>query len=443
MSIQVLRGPSVSTDNPVLAEGQPYVDIESNPPKLKIGDGSTGLNDLPYIGASVAESATKATQDGSGNLIVDTYATKEELSHSGKRTCRFVIGTSANGWTASDCDYLCDAISDEAEINQAIQALPQGSGEIVILDGTYNIGSPILMNKSNTSFIGNGKNTVLKRTWDSSSGFEGIINITSDGCSVQNIFFYGDRYSFTSSYNAAILLNASYSIISNNAFHGISEGVVSNSSSDNLYNRIVNNTYNDLICCIDLTNCPGTIISYNQCSNSTTGIHLTTSNSNIISYNSISCDESLVGIWVNNGSQEIIVGNICTSSSSGSGIQLDSTSTSNVFANSCLGHTRGISLTSSDQVNITGNTCVLNSQDIQSEHNYPIYVDNGCTNLIVSNNNLPGKKYSDQSGNNTNTFFNNKWDSSSTVDAPGGILIGNIKLVYNEEKDSIDFIKIS
>lgn len=37
MSIQVLRGPSVSTDNPVLAEGQPYVDVESNPPKLKIG----------------------------------------------------------------------------------------------------------------------------------------------------------------------------------------------------------------------------------------------------------------------------------------------------------------------------------------------------------------------------------------------------------------------
>ena len=51
MSIQVLRGPSVSTDNPVLAEGQPYVDIESNPPKLKIGDGVTNLNSLPYIGA--------------------------------------------------------------------------------------------------------------------------------------------------------------------------------------------------------------------------------------------------------------------------------------------------------------------------------------------------------------------------------------------------------
>lgn len=54
MSIQVLRGPSTSTDNPVLAEGQPYVDVESNPPKLKIGDGVTNLNSLPYIGAEFA-----------------------------------------------------------------------------------------------------------------------------------------------------------------------------------------------------------------------------------------------------------------------------------------------------------------------------------------------------------------------------------------------------
>lgn len=59
MSIQLLRGPSVSTDNPVLAEGQPYVDIESNPPKLKIGDGQTNLNSLPYIGAEFASDVYK------------------------------------------------------------------------------------------------------------------------------------------------------------------------------------------------------------------------------------------------------------------------------------------------------------------------------------------------------------------------------------------------
>lgn len=71
MSIQVLRGPSVSTDNPVLAEGQPYVDIESNPPKLKIGDGQTNLNSLPYIGAEFASDVYR----NDGIYPVDTHFT--------------------------------------------------------------------------------------------------------------------------------------------------------------------------------------------------------------------------------------------------------------------------------------------------------------------------------------------------------------------------------
>ena len=28
-------------------------------------------------------------------------------SVSGKRTCRYVVGTSTAGWTAADCDFLC------------------------------------------------------------------------------------------------------------------------------------------------------------------------------------------------------------------------------------------------------------------------------------------------------------------------------------------------
>ena len=28
-----------------------------------------------------------------------------------KKTARFVIGTSTAGWTAADCDYLCDGLT--------------------------------------------------------------------------------------------------------------------------------------------------------------------------------------------------------------------------------------------------------------------------------------------------------------------------------------------
>lgn len=87
---------------------------------------------------------------------------------SGNRTCRFVIGTAAAGWTAADCDYLCDGTDDDLEIQAAIDALPAAGGEIVILDGTYNLSGPIQTLTSTivkpTVIRGNGSMTELKRT---------------------------------------------------------------------------------------------------------------------------------------------------------------------------------------------------------------------------------------------------------------------------------------
>ena len=62
---------------------------------------------------------------------------------SGKRTCRFVVGTSAAGWTEADCDYLCDGTDDQAEIQAAIDAAPASGGEIVLLAGKYQIAGPV------------------------------------------------------------------------------------------------------------------------------------------------------------------------------------------------------------------------------------------------------------------------------------------------------------
>src|SRR5690606_7315040 len=85
------------------------------------------------------------------------------------KTARFVIGTSTSGWTEKDCDYLCDGTNDQVEINNAITALPATGGEIVILDGTYNITATISINKDNVFIRGNGNATILKRMWDTSS----------------------------------------------------------------------------------------------------------------------------------------------------------------------------------------------------------------------------------------------------------------------------------
>lgn len=82
---------------------------------------------------------------------------------SGKRTCRFVIGASAAGWTQADCDFLCDGVDDQAELKEALQALiERGGGEIVVLSGEYNLTSiDLVLSDTNIAITGNPGSTVL------------------------------------------------------------------------------------------------------------------------------------------------------------------------------------------------------------------------------------------------------------------------------------------
>lgn len=106
----------------------------------------------------------------------------------GKRTCRFVVGTSTAGWTSKDCDYLCDGTADDVEIEAAIQALPSNGGEVIILDGTYNISSTIFISKNNCTIVGTGVCTILNRTTSSTifSIFANNIEIANMQLSVAN-----------------------------------------------------------------------------------------------------------------------------------------------------------------------------------------------------------------------------------------------------------------
>ena len=133
-----------------------------------------------------------------------------------KKTARFVIGTSTAGWTAADCDYLCDGTADQTEINAAITALPATGGEVVILDGTYNITAKINVAKNNVSIRGNGNATILKRMFNSSVA-EGVITLTSrSGCKIANLQVDGNKTSYTNGYNHGIYLSSS----SNNTVTG-------------------------------------------------------------------------------------------------------------------------------------------------------------------------------------------------------------------------------
>ena len=59
-------------------------------------------------------------------------------------------------------DYYCSGTNDQTVINNAISALPSTGGKIVLLEGTYNIGGTITINKSNVTIQGLGHNVILK-----------------------------------------------------------------------------------------------------------------------------------------------------------------------------------------------------------------------------------------------------------------------------------------
>lgn len=123
---------------------------------------------------------------------------------------RFVVGTSTAGWTVNDCDYLCDGVDDQAEINEAIQALPAINGEIYILNGTYNISGTITLNKMGTVLRGSGYATVLKR---SDAACTLLAKMTTDRCEVSYIRLDGRQSDFLGSVASGLSIR-NYSIIS-------------------------------------------------------------------------------------------------------------------------------------------------------------------------------------------------------------------------------------
>ena len=228
------------------------------------------------------------------------FAPKDSFGGAGKRTCRFVVGTSTAGWTEDDCDYLCDGTADQVEINAAIQALPSGGGEIVILDGTYNITATIAMNKDNVKLSGNGNATVLKRMWDSSTK-EGVITITATngGCCVENIFVDGNKSAYSSSNNNGIYLSGSNNnnTITGNTCNNNDSGIYLFSSNNN--NTITGNTCNNNNYGIYLFSSSNNTITGNTCirgggtpsdytnSQYTIRLYSTDNNYNLISSNNI------------------------------------------------------------------------------------------------------------------------------------------------------------
>lgn len=103
-------------------------------------------------------------------MFQQNTATPETTPDSVIEAADFVVAAS-DSLHKERADYVCDGISDDIEIQAAIDALPSGGGVVALLEGTYIIdGVPtvspeyrsIIILKDNVSVVGCGFTTVLK-----------------------------------------------------------------------------------------------------------------------------------------------------------------------------------------------------------------------------------------------------------------------------------------
>jgi parallel beta-helix repeat protein len=83
----------------------------------------------------------------------------------GQATATLVVAASDSSWRGrQSADYICDGVSDQVQINDALDWLVSDGrtgGKVMLLEGTYVIDDHILM-PSNTQIEGQGPSTVIK-----------------------------------------------------------------------------------------------------------------------------------------------------------------------------------------------------------------------------------------------------------------------------------------
>ena len=239
------------------------VEINGEMTQCKIRNGlQISVNDIVLV--------RLINNDFSNKFADAKLGTVHAQASGGKKVARFVIGTSTAGWTLEDCDYLCDGTDDQKEIIQALNALPATGGEVVILDGTYNIMASINIPKDNVSIRGSGNATTLKRMYnstnkDSGSTAKGLITLNGkSGFKIQGLQIDGNKAIYTSIYNHGIYLHSSSNnmVTGNTCNNNYSGGIYLSSSSNS---TVTGNICNNNRCGIRLSSSSNNTVTGNTC----------------------------------------------------------------------------------------------------------------------------------------------------------------------------------
>jgi parallel beta-helix repeat protein len=344
------------------------------------------------------------TGDGMGMIRYEKISTSP-IGGGGKslRAATRIVAAS-NSLNKSSADYVCDGVHDEEEINKAISDIATTGGTVLLLEGTYNVGSAGtkileygeeqaevaygIYISSNVSLVGQGKSTVLildSNNFSIGNALWGtvILSDNASGIEISDLVIDGSWYS-EALVHSIFLLNTSNSSVYNCTIQRFSfSGIAKVGGS---YNCIANNTISNCtyfgIYIWQSSNC---IISNNVCNTNTGGIAIgDNSNGNIVSNNECCNSTQGAGIELYMSSGNYVSGNVCISNEWG--IYVETTSSNNVVCNNIVYTNRqdGIIVTGSDDNLISGNLVVGNSQSGSGLYD-GIHILGGSNNTISDN----------------------------------------------------------
>ena len=117
----------------------------------------------------------KATGEAISKLTEDLDNIKKK-----KNVVIYVGSSELSDEQKLSCDYICDGVDDQIEINQAIDSLPDSGGEIHLSRGIFNITNSITIRKR-IKLTGEGKGITLDRN-NVNNGGTTLLSELTGGC---------------------------------------------------------------------------------------------------------------------------------------------------------------------------------------------------------------------------------------------------------------------
>jgi len=304
----------------------------------------------------------------------------------------FVAANNALDRSRAQCDFLCDGIDDDEQIQEAIDALPASGGRVVLSEGYFICVADITIPEAVT-LEGQGYDTVLAFDGDD---IRNALTIDGDGVNIKNLIALLVAGAGIGGARPNVIYNDNHDhVLLENLFVYGDESVADDGSDLRQCGILfVDGAYSKIVVCyvsdndrhgIHLSSPYNCVVEGNYSgSNGYWGILLNSSDwMNIVGNN---CDINLGGgISVANSNYCTIVGNDCDTNDT-YGILLDGAQENTVTGNTCAGNIlHGIYLDDSNDNTISGNTVCLNDS-IDTGFWHGVDVNAGsANNQIVGN----------------------------------------------------------